>query len=1597
MSGSELPSGSSSLGAAAEQDPASLDAASDVGVDANANAATTPAAPTPPRSSWSTLYPVLKLKGWGRAHGSAAGGRTPRGKAGTGFSAPLSSRLRGSDASSVGMDNFSVQYSSRSRGSDASVISNTSSKASGTVRRGKRVRERKGRTGGSSVFSASSAAARIKAEAKRGEALLEPLICPRQRQLKKILEESSTLRPLAVRLTNLSYWYQQRRLLGGFRHMHRRTEYDSRSKRWEASLYTLGDRPSDGKLVPILTPIKPAVGTIISTEGQALALAVKSAKQRDANPGAVRGPKPPGMTQLTMLQTHISILVVSDSFEGLSHADRLALVFTAIHDELAATSPPPPPPPHLSRASAASPRSPSKTPLQPSSSSTTRPATPRAKHGEASAIEGNQRREDTSADLLDLNNQSIDAGGLSLRHSGTDGESGGGEEEGEEARISTESRGERGEGEDEGAAEEEADRDRQGRDDGDGKDAGSGRDRDQERVGDPREGNDKPRGAVRRADTAPTPIHDLSANSIDPGAACPADDGSGKGESCIDNSRLRCRRPPRQHRSIRGGVKASYVGPNVEALPVWGALDAIAGSSLLVDCRTPAQWRADEYRPTAQELWGPARSGHRTLANSTRVGEASVRGGMERIIAEGKLLREAAPKFEHFDRFGEAAGAGTSGDGGGGGTPRAAPPAASPRANGPATAFVSKAHCLMKRTHPHFFHGLGPNARKLFMELYAENRSRLLAPISSTATANSVANSATSSGRDHHAEQASSAAPPDGSSLPNLAVVASSSQQPSRQRPQQASPRSMAASSSVGSGGSGGAAANVRHAAGAFAAAGPPPDLDAAIMDRYGVLLARLTEAAIRIQRARRLGGIPRAARRLRRRQRAALAVQRVFRGHLGRRYASIWKAVSALASTRLSAGWRRFIAQREFLVFRARARKGAIGLQALFRGHVARRYAAWCAAHYFAARHIQRGGRGFTARCRARRMRATRAFELCGLSAILLVQKTIRGFLVRKAYERRFQEALRVRVIIPAAGVLQKCWRGKKGREEAALRRRMWAAATEIQRHARGLSKRMWWARVLRCRLEHAMATRIEAVGRGYIDRELVKARRAQRYFLHTITPACILIQSQWRGYTRRRDLAMHKQRWLAALFIQVAYRGALFRRKARLRYQEWLVRHKGVSATKIQCLFRKWQSRQLYRIRNVEASWRRTFATRIILRTWRSYKMNLAMDELKEQWRVEKAALELADAQNDIKDIKDDLELCLEDIAAVKKSIKNAKRRIKDLREFRKEAALRLPRVERLIENLTVQDMAGGWGENYDREWDMLSSCMSMAVEEERIVQVKIAKLELDLQILKLEIDDQEEDLDASSSREFNRMEALRRMEISRGLGLARRDRIKAVRRERMRWAVRDVRRNVIKRSRKDLQGFRELARAQRPLEVEHTISYEKRRDQERDEEAEVRRMEREARKERFLELKKKGEGSLAIREVYDAVISGVRDIIATATFEARRAKQDYRGRGPDEVGPAASAAATAAAATARKVAIAAAGRRGIDGEEDAAAAENAAAAAAAAAATAAAVVGGAEPGGGRVCRECGGPRFGRTVCAKCGANANSWRGGVESEGED
>ena len=65
--------------------------------------------------------------------------------------------------------------------------------------------------------------------------------------------------------------------------------------------------------------------------------------------------------------------------------------------------------------------------------------------------------------------------------------------------------------------------------------------------------------------------------------------------------------------------------------------------------------------------------------------------------------------------------------------------------------------------------------------------------------------------------------------------------------------------------------------------------------------------------------------------------------------------------------------------------------------------------------------------------------------------------------------------------------------------------------------------------------------------------------------------------------------------------------------------------------------------------------------------------------------------------------------------------------------------------------------------------------------------------------------------------------------------------VRREICRWAVPDVRRNVIQRTRHDLTSYREAAQKFQPKNILTTVSYEKRADWAKDEEHIVRKMER------------------------------------------------------------------------------------------------------------------------------------------------------------
>lgn len=86
----------------------------------------------------------------------------------------------------------------------------------------------------------------------------------------------------------------------------------------------------------------------------------------------------------------------------------------------------------------------------------------------------------------------------------------------------------------------------------------------------------------------------------------PRRDGDGVTAAAIQKGGMSLQLPPPRvalsecRGRVGGGVKASFLGRNVESLPVWGGLEWKMGSTLLVDCRTPAQWRAEDFRPSAE-------------------------------------------------------------------------------------------------------------------------------------------------------------------------------------------------------------------------------------------------------------------------------------------------------------------------------------------------------------------------------------------------------------------------------------------------------------------------------------------------------------------------------------------------------------------------------------------------------------------------------------------------------------------------------------------------------------------------------------------------------------------------------------------------------------------------------------------------------------------------------------------------------------------------------------------------------------------------------------------------------------------------------------
>lgn len=94
---------------------------------------------------------------------------------------------------------------------------------------------------------------------------------------------------------------------------------------------------------------------------------------------------------------------------------------------------------------------------------------------------------------------------------------------------------------------------------------------------------------------------------------------------------------------------------------------------------------------------------------------------------------------------------------------------------------------------------------------------------------------------------------------------------------------------------------------------------------------------------------------------------------------------------------------------------------------------------------------------------------------------------------------------------------------------------------------------------------------------------------------------------------------------------------------------------------------------------------------------------------------------------------------------------------------------------------------------------------------------------QSLELEVDDLGADYDEYFSAEVQTLEMIRREELQRAKDMASADRLKAIRKQKNRWKVKSIRKNVIKRNRKDLKLITQETEVAYRNESLGSISYE------------------------------------------------------------------------------------------------------------------------------------------------------------------------------
>lgn len=562
----------------------------------------------------------------------------------------------------------------------------------------------------------------------------------------------------------------------------------------------------------------------------------------------------------------------------------------------------------------------------------------------------------------------------------------------------------------------------------------------------------------------------------------------------------------------------------------------------------------------------------------------------------------------------------------------------------------------------------------------------------------------------------------------------------------------------------------------------------------------------------------------LRRRHLGAITLQRLYRAHRRRQFVALYFRVATCASLLIQSVYRSHVSRCQTRRLRQQMEQAALTIQRLYRGFRARQFFRWAWRMQAGAITSERLVRGFMARRRVQRIRRAKFKATVVIPACVAIQRVWRGHRDRLEVREKRRVREQLLILLPAAMRIESLARGFLARRLANRYRRANQACRLIQRvWKRYRYSQKWWAMVV-FRQQNCMASRIGALGRGYIARKFVARERRRRYFVDVVEPAALDIQRVYRGYIVRRRVEAASDRVEAAITLQQMWRQRSNIKKIQAKLIGFRESIRYASASRIQRAYQCYKARRQLLYLRLARQGTCGKAVVVVQSAWRSYCSRKVLKQFRFCSMIERKAEALTKAKDEREMIEFDLFDARADLKRIIRYKAKALRRIKELKAMRIEWERRQPVVEKELSQLTEEDVDRGWGEAFVTEKHILHYSLELSVEDILSRREQVREYEIEIEDLRLEIEDLERDLEESVLSETGELESYREFEIAHALRMFQEERDRRVRLQRIRWRVKNVRKNVIMRDRADLSSIEKQFLASRSADELGALAFEK-----------------------------------------------------------------------------------------------------------------------------------------------------------------------------